>query len=47
MTNKLSLILGALILGAFCYDWMALDGRSTIFLAKKGVLLIEYIEFWR
>ncbi len=47
MTNKLSLILGALILGAFCYDWMAQDGESTIFLAKKGILLIEYIVFWR
>jgi hypothetical protein len=47
MTNKLSLILGALILGAFCFDWIVQDGAATIFLGKKGILLIEKLIFWR
>ncbi|MDB2369130.1 hypothetical protein N9V68_00895 [Octadecabacter sp.] len=47
MTTKLTIILAALIAGFFVLDAYVLHLNAFVFLAKKGVVLINYIAFWR
>jgi len=47
MTTRLSLILALLIVGFFVLDHYVLHLDAGVFLAKKGIELINYIAIWR
>ncbi len=47
MTNQIAIVLGLMILAAIGLDHYANDGAYLIFLAKKGLDLIEWMAFWR
>ncbi|MCZ7675717.1 MAG: hypothetical protein M5U35_07415 [Roseovarius sp.] len=47
MTNQLALLLGAAIAIALGIDWQVFDWAGTLFLARKLIDLIEWMQFWR
>ncbi|WP_417247799.1 hypothetical protein [Celeribacter sp.] len=47
MTNQIALGLGLVIFAALGFDVTMNDGAGTLFLARKGLELIEWIAFWR
>lgn len=47
MTNTLALWLAALILGLIVLDYTVYDLQAGLFLARKGLDLIQYLAFWR
>ncbi|MEL6689086.1 MAG: glyceraldehyde-3-phosphate dehydrogenase [Pseudomonadota bacterium] len=47
MTNRLAIILGALIVLSLIADRIFNDGAATVFLVKQLLELIEWIAFWR
>jgi hypothetical protein len=47
MTNTVAIWLGVLIVGFFLLDQFVLDLGAGLFLAKRGLDLIEYLAFWR
>ncbi|MEI4232567.1 hypothetical protein [Roseovarius sp. D22-M7] len=47
MTNRIAIILAAVILALLGLDTLANDGAASVFLGRKTVALIEYIAFWR
>ncbi|MDT8327492.1 MAG: hypothetical protein RQ750_08935 [Roseovarius sp.] len=47
MTNKIALILGAMIAAGLIADLVLFDGDGVVFLGRKLLLLIEYVAFWR
>ncbi|SDY27094.1 hypothetical protein [Citreimonas salinaria] len=47
MTTRLALILGAVVLAAIAADLVLSDGRALLFLARKLLVLIDWMAFWR
>lgn len=47
MTNKLAIIIGALLVALFAADHFMLHWGLPVMLGKKLALLTEYIAFWR
>ncbi len=47
MTTKLTIILALLIAGFFVLDHYVLHLNAFVFLAKKGIDLINYVAIWR
>lgn len=47
MTNRIALVLACLIFAAILADVVLNHGMASLFLLKKLVGLIEYVEFWR
>lgn len=47
MTDRIAIVLGALILLAFLVDALAFGGTLPVFLGLKLANLIEYLAFWR
>ncbi|MGB1264947.1 hypothetical protein [Nereida ignava] len=47
MTNRLAILLGAVIISAITWDVLRNDTAATVFMAQKGIELIEYLAFWR
>ena len=47
MNNSIALSLGALILGLVLADGLANGGGAMLFLAKKLLVLVDYVAFWR
>ena len=47
MTNTIALYLGLAILAAIGLDLSANDGAALLFLARKFVVLVEWVVFWR
>jgi hypothetical protein len=47
MTNTIALYLGLAILAAIGLDLVANDGAALLFLARKFVVLVEWVVFWR
>ncbi|SFA79076.1 hypothetical protein SAMN05421688_0916 [Poseidonocella pacifica] len=47
MTNTLALTLAVLLLGALSLDLWLDGGAGALFLARKGVALIEWLAVWR
>lgn len=47
LTNRLAIILGTMVLGAFVIDWAFFGGVLPLFLGQKLADLIEYVAFWR
>lgn len=46
MTNQIALVLGLLILGAVGADFLFNAGDASMFLARKFLDLIEWVDFW-
>ena len=47
MTNPVALGLAALIVAALVADYLLFDQAALIFVARKGIELIQYIAIWR
>lgn len=47
MTTRLAIIIALLIAGFFVLDHYVLHLNAGVFLAKKGIELINYIAIWR
>ena len=47
MTNTIAFWLLALILIALAADWYYRDSEGLLFLAQKGLDLIQWMAFWR
>ncbi len=47
MTNQIALVLACVILTAILADVALNAGTASIFMLKKLVNVIEYVEFWR
>ena len=47
MTNSIAIGLGVMILSALALDFYLYGWDHLIFLAKKGLELIEWLAFWR
>ncbi|MGJ8605857.1 MAG: glyceraldehyde-3-phosphate dehydrogenase [Marivita sp.] len=47
MTNSIAIGLGLLILGGIGIDAFLTGGDGLLFLAAKGIDLVEWIAFWR
>lgn len=47
MTNTVTIWLALLILGFFVLDHFVLGLEAGLFLARRGLDLIEYLAFWR
>jgi len=47
MTTRLALIIMACIIGFFVLDHYVLGLEAGVFLAKKGIDLINYLAIWR
>ena len=47
MTNSIAIGLGLLIHGGIGVDAFLTGGEGLMFLARKGLDLLEWIAFWR
>ncbi|WP_417243224.1 hypothetical protein [Celeribacter sp.] len=47
MTDSIALGLAAVILVALGLDFGLNDGAASLFLARKLIVLLHYIAFWR
>lgn len=47
MTNSIAIGLGILIVGGIAVDAFFTGGDGFLFLAVKGIDLLEWIAFWR
>ena len=47
VTNKLALVLGAVILALIVLDLTANGGLAMMFLLRKFAYLVEWMAFWR
>lgn len=47
MTNRLAVIMGAVIAALVLADLFLARGSNLLFLAQRFFELIEYIAFWR
>lgn len=47
MTTRLAFILMFLIVGFFVLDHYVLHLDALVFIARKGIDLLQYIAFWR
>lgn len=47
MTDKIAVALGLVILVALGIDWQVYNWDGTLFLARKLIMLIEWLAFWR
>ncbi len=47
MTDRLAIILGALVVLLIATDLLANGGEVSLFLARKMMDLMEYLIFWR
>lgn len=47
MTNSIAIGLGLLILGGIGVDTFLTGGEGSLFLARKGLDLLDWMAFWR
>lgn len=47
MTNRIAVILGAIIVIALVLDWQWNDWTGSLYLSRKIADLIEWLAFWR
>ncbi len=47
MTNRLAMVLGAVIVGLIVLDLVLFGTEHLVFLSKKIIDLIEWMAFWR
>ena len=47
ITNRIALLLGLSILAFLGLDHVLNSGQLSLFLARKFMALVDYVEFWR
>ena len=47
MTNRIAIVLGAVLLGLILLDVLLFRSENLVFLGKKMFDLIEWMAFWR
>jgi hypothetical protein len=47
MTNSLAIGIILFLIGFFALDYFVLGLDAPLFLARKGIDLIQYLAFWR
>ncbi|MCY1127886.1 glyceraldehyde-3-phosphate dehydrogenase [Frigidibacter sp. RF13] len=47
MTNRLALALAFLVILAFVTDRLLTQGAASLFVARKFLVFIDWIAFWR
>lgn len=47
MSNRLALIIALVILAVIVLDFALLKGAASLFLARRFVVLIDWLMFWR
>ncbi|MEZ5886215.1 MAG: hypothetical protein R3D56_04965 [Paracoccaceae bacterium] len=47
MTNRLALVLAFFVILALLMDRLLNQGAASLFLARKFLVLIDWIAFWR
>lgn len=47
MTNSLAISLVILIAAALAIDYTFFDWAGSVFMAKRGIDLIQYLAIWR
>ena len=47
MTNSIAIGLAGIVVLSLLADGLANDWQASIFLAKKTIDLIDWVEFWR
>ena len=47
MTNKIALFLGTIVALLLIADYALADWTNTLFLARKMLILIDSMAFWR
>ncbi|MGB8812120.1 MAG: hypothetical protein WCC57_02950 [Paracoccaceae bacterium] len=47
MSDRLALILGAVVIAAILIDVFANSGGALLFLGRKFADMVEYLAFWR
>ena len=47
MTDRIALALAIAILLAVAFDVLAFGGAGSLFLARKGTDLVDWVAFWR
>ncbi|MHA7851685.1 hypothetical protein [Roseovarius sp.] len=47
MTDRIALFLGVIVAALLIADHVYFDWANTLFLARKMLLLIEWLAFWR
>lgn len=47
MTDRIALVLGLAVLAFLLADRFFLSGEASYFLARKFVILIDWVAFWR
>ncbi|MHA6343934.1 hypothetical protein [Roseivivax sp. CAU 1761] len=47
MTNRLALLLAAVLLALITADLALSDGETLLFLARRGFALLHHVAFWR
>ncbi|MEM1073187.1 MAG: hypothetical protein AAF665_13115 [Pseudomonadota bacterium] len=47
MTNRIAVVLGAVLTGLIVLDVLVFDATVLIFLGKRFFELIEWMAFWR
>jgi hypothetical protein len=47
MADRMYLVVAGVIAAAIAGDLMLNDGTASIFLVRKLIHLVEYLEFWR
>ncbi len=47
MTDRIALVLALVLLLALAFDFALLDGHATLFLARRFVVVVDWVMFWR
>lgn len=47
MTNTIAVAMGVLLFAGFAYDGLTQDWAYSVFLARKGLDLLDWVAFWR
>ena len=47
MSDRVAMVLAALVLALIACDWIWNDGLADMFLLRKFTDFIEYLSFWR
>jgi hypothetical protein len=47
MTNTIALYLGIIVVAAIGLDIVANDGTAVMFMVRKFLDMVDWVEFWR
>jgi hypothetical protein len=47
MTDRIALVLALILAAAIAFDYWQNDAEVLMFLARKMLVLVDYVIFWR